>query len=87
MVFHESAALKDAFPEMPLRCSQCGCPGTGKMPAGVGVIRQKGKAVLVGGLSYFRLSTVLCSLCQEMESAVAKSAMVCQGAGRIIGPD
>ena len=57
--------------EMPLCCSQCGWPGTGKMPAGVSVIRQKGKAVLVGSLSYFHLSTALCSLCQEMESAVA----------------
>lgn len=54
-----------------LFCSQCGWPGTGKMPAGVGVIRQKGKTVLVGTLSYFRISTDLCSLCQEMESAVA----------------
>ena len=41
------------------------------MPAGVGVIRRKGKIVLVGTLSYFRISTELCSLCQEMESAVA----------------
>ena len=41
------------------------------MPAGVSVITQKGKTVLVGSLSYFRISTVLCSLCQEMESAVA----------------
>jgi hypothetical protein len=41
------------------------------MPAGVCVIKQNGKAVLVGNLSYFRISTVLCSLCQEMESAVA----------------
>lgn len=41
------------------------------MPAGVGVIRQKDKTVLVGRLFYFRISTVLCSLCQEMESVVA----------------
>jgi hypothetical protein len=41
------------------------------MPAGVGVINREGKTVLVGNLSYFRISTVLCSLCQEMESAVA----------------
>jgi len=41
------------------------------MPAGVGVIRQKGKTVPVGTLSYFRIRTNLCSLCQEMESAVA----------------
>ncbi len=57
--------------EIPLFCSQCGWPGTGKMPAGVCVIRQKGKIVLVGTLSYFRISTDLCSLCQEMESALA----------------
>jgi hypothetical protein len=41
------------------------------MPAGVRVIRQEGKNVLVGNLSYFRISTALCSLCQEMEAAVA----------------
>jgi hypothetical protein len=41
------------------------------MPAGVRVIKQEGKTVLVGRLSYFRINTVLCSLCQEMESAVA----------------
>jgi hypothetical protein len=41
------------------------------MPAGVSVIKQKGKNVLIGRLSYFRISTALCSLCQEMESAVA----------------
>ena len=37
------------------------------MPAGVAVIKQEGKTVLAGNLSYFRISTVLCSLCQEME--------------------
>jgi hypothetical protein len=42
------------------------------MPAGVRVIMQEGKTVLFGNLSYFRISTVLCSLCQEMESAVAR---------------
>jgi hypothetical protein len=57
--------------ETPLCCSQCGWPGTGKMPAGVGVIRQKDKTVLVGTLSYFRTNTTLCSLCHEMESALA----------------
>ena len=62
---------QNVSPDIPLFCSQCGWPGTGKMPAGVCVIRQKGKTVLVGSLSYFRISTVLCSLCQEMESAVA----------------
>jgi len=41
------------------------------MPAGVAVIKQEGKTVLAGNLSYFRISTVLCSLCQEMEAAMA----------------
>lgn len=66
-----SLEKQNVAPEIPVCCSQCGWPGTGKMPAGVGVIRQKGKTVLVGSSSYFRKSTVLCSLCQEMESAVA----------------
>jgi hypothetical protein len=66
-----SLEKQNVAPEMPVCCSQCGWPGTGKMPAGVRVIKQKGKTVLVGNLSYFRMSTVLCSLCQEMESAVA----------------
>jgi hypothetical protein len=66
-----SLEKQNVSPDIPLFCSQCGWPGTGKMPAGVGVIRQKGKTVPVGTLSYFRISTDLCSLCQEMESAVA----------------
>ena len=66
-----SLEKRNTYLETPLGCSQCGWPGTGKMPAGVGVIRQKDKTVLVGTLSYFRISTDLCSLCQEMESAVA----------------
>jgi hypothetical protein len=41
------------------------------MPAGVAAIKQEGRTVLVGNLSYFRISTMLCSLCQEMEAAVA----------------
>ena len=68
---HPSLEKQNASQETPLCCSQCGWPGTGKMPAGVCVIKQEGKTVLVGSLSYFRISTVLCSLCQEMESAVA----------------
>ena len=35
------------------------------------MIKQEGKTVLAGNLSYFRISTDLCSLCQEMESAMA----------------
>ena len=58
--------------EAPLCCLQCGWPGTGKMPAGVCVIKQEGKAVLVGNLFYFRTSTMLCSLCREMGAAVAR---------------
>jgi len=42
------------------------------MPAGVRMIRQKGETVLVGNLSYFSTRTALCSLCQEMESVVAR---------------
>lgn len=41
------------------------------MPAGVCVIKQNGKTVLAGNLSYFHLNTELCSVCQEMESVVA----------------
>ena len=41
------------------------------MPAGVSVIRQNGKTVLAGKLSYFHINVVLCSLCQEMEAAMA----------------
>jgi hypothetical protein len=66
-----SLEKQNVSPEIPLFCSQCGWPGTGKMPAGMRVIRQEGKTVLVGSLSYYRISTMLCSLCQEMESAVA----------------
>jgi hypothetical protein len=62
----------DISQEKPLRCSQCGWPGIGKRPAGVRVIRQSGKDVLVGLLSYYRVSGALCSVCQEMESAVAR---------------
>jgi hypothetical protein len=66
-----SLEKQNMSPETPLCCSQCGWPGTGKLPAGVSVIRQKDKTLLVGTLSYFLINTTLCSLCQEMESAVA----------------
>ena len=66
-----STEEQNASPEMPVCCSQCGWPGMGKMPAGVRVIKQEGKTVLVGNLCYFPISTAVCSLCQEMESAVA----------------
>ncbi|HXJ17775.1 MAG TPA: hypothetical protein VNM68_11355 [Candidatus Polarisedimenticolia bacterium] len=54
-----------------LRCSQCGWPGIGIRPAGVRVIKRDGKDVLIGLLSYYRVSSTLCSICQEMEYAVA----------------
>ena len=57
--------------ETPSYCSQCGWPGTGVMPAGVSVISEKGKTVLAGKLSYFRINTALCSVCQEMQAAMA----------------
>ena len=57
--------------EKPVHCAQCGWPGIGNMPAGVGVINRAGKHVLIGQLSYYRVDGVLCSVCQEMESAVA----------------
>ena len=66
-----SLEKQNLSPEIPSCCSQCGWPGTGTMPAGVAVIKHEGKTVLAGNLSYFRISTVLCSLCQEMEAAVA----------------
>jgi hypothetical protein len=68
---HPSLEEPNVTLEKSLRCSQCGWPGTGKMPAGVRVIKRNGKTVLIGQLSYFRVSSVLCSLCQEMECAVA----------------
>jgi hypothetical protein len=68
---HLRVGKQNASVEIPQFCSQCGWPGTGKIPAGVRVIKQEGKTVLVGRLSYFHMSAVLCSLCQEMESAVA----------------
>lgn len=68
---HPSLGQQNKSLEIPICCSQCGWPGTGIVPAGVAVIKQEGKTVLAGNLSYFRISTLLCSLCQEMESAVA----------------
>ena len=53
-----------------LHCPECGWPGIGNMPAGVRMIKRNGKQVVIGQLSYFRLRTVLCSVCQAMKSAV-----------------
>lgn len=57
--------------EVPLCCSECGWPGTGLLPAGVSLVSQKGKTVLAGKLSYFRINNALCSLCQEMQATLA----------------
>lgn len=57
--------------EKSSRCAECGWPGTGNLPAGALATNRNGKQVLVGRLSYFHISTALCSVCQEMKSAVA----------------
>lgn len=54
-----------------MHCPQCGWPGIGNVPAGVRLITQNNKTVLIGRLTYVRMDSVLCSVCQEMKSAVA----------------
>jgi hypothetical protein len=55
-----------------VHCPQCGWPGIGEMPAGVRLVKQSDKSVLIGHLSYvFCMNSVLCSVCADMESAVA----------------
>lgn len=54
-----------------MHCPQCGWPEIGKMPVGVRLIKQNDKTVLFGHLTYVRVNSVLCSVCQEMKSAVA----------------
>lgn len=61
----------DTVASRPMRCSQCGWPGIGLMPAGTQVVRQDGKVIVVGQLSYYWIRSVLCAVCQELESAVA----------------
>ena len=68
---HVSAENTEMTVEKSSRCAECGWPGIGKMPAGVRMIRQNGKDLLIGQLFYYRMNGVLCSVCQEMESAVA----------------
>lgn len=51
-------------------CAECGWPGAGKMPAGVRTLSENGARELIGQLSYFEISTELCSVCQEMVAAV-----------------
>ena len=54
-----------------MNCPQCGWPGIGEMPAGVRLVKQSGKSVLIGHLAYFRMNSVLCSVCADMSSAVS----------------
>jgi len=54
-----------------VHCPQCGWPGIGEMPAGVRSIKQSGKSVLIGRLTYLRMNSVLCSVCADMRSAVS----------------
>jgi hypothetical protein len=56
-----------------VNCPQCGWPGIGEMPAGVRLVKQSGKSVLIGHLAYFRMNSVLCSVCADMMCAVAAS--------------
>ena len=54
-----------------MHCPQCGWPGIGEMPAGVQLVKQSGKSVLIGRLTYLRMNSVLCSVCADMRSAVS----------------
>ena len=54
-----------------VHCPECGWPGIGEMPAGVRLVKQSGKSVLIGNLSYLRMNSVLCSVCADMRSAVS----------------
>jgi hypothetical protein len=54
-----------------VNCPQCGWPGIGEMPAGVRLVKQSGKSVLIGHLAYYRMNSVLCSVCADMMCAVA----------------
>jgi len=56
-----------------VHCPECGWPGIGEMPAGVRLVKQSGKSVLIGQLAYFRTNSVLCSVCADMMCAVAAS--------------
>jgi heterodisulfide reductase subunit B len=67
---HVSAENTAMTVEKSSRCAECGWPGIGKMPTGVRRVRENGKNVLIGQLSYYPVSRALCSVCQEMESAV-----------------
>ncbi|HTU32597.1 MAG TPA: hypothetical protein VMF66_02210 [Candidatus Acidoferrum sp.] len=44
------------------------------MPAGVCVVKENGKKVLVGQLSYFSTNAPLCSVCEDMKWALEDKA-------------
>jgi hypothetical protein len=54
-----------------MHCPQCGWPGLGRMPTGVRLVTQNGKSLLIGQLAYFCTDALLCSVCEEMMSAVS----------------
>lgn len=53
-----------------MHCPECGWPDIGKMPAGVRLIKHNDKTILLGHLIYVPIDSVLCSVCEEMKSAV-----------------
>ncbi len=53
-----------------MHCPECGWPDIGKMPAGVRLIKNNNKTVLLGHLIYVPIDSALCSVCEEMKSAV-----------------
>ena len=54
-----------------VHCPGCGWPGIGEMPAGVRLVKQSEKSVLIGRLSYVCMNSVLCSVCADMKFALA----------------
>ena len=68
---HVNSGNRVSTLKQSVRCAQCGWPGIGNMPTGVRVMNGVGKQTLIGQLSYYHMSGVLCSVCQAMESAVS----------------
>jgi hypothetical protein len=54
------------------------------MPAGVRLIKQNGKHVLFGKLTYVRMESVLCSVCDAMKSAVAEKPWFLEAHGEYL---
>ena len=81
-----SLEKQNMSPEIPMFCSQCGWPGTGKMPAGMG---DKAKRQDCSGRDVVLLPhkhRLVFSLSRNGIRG-SKSAMVCQSARRIHGPN